>query len=172
MKSIETKKIVILGLSCSGYAAAILALKKKARVFVTEILDNKQMSKKAKQLIKQGAIVELGGHTRKFFQAADFFITSPGIKKSAFPLKWAKKNKVDVFSEIEFASWFTQAPIVAITGSNGKTTVTQMIGNGIRSSINVATAPVKNARREMNEIVIATSVMLGCVYSISSISRG
>ncbi|MFH1094485.1 MAG: UDP-N-acetylmuramoyl-L-alanine--D-glutamate ligase [Candidatus Omnitrophota bacterium] len=134
MKDIKNKKIVVLGLSRSGYAAAILASKKKANVFVSEILNNKDMMNKAEDLKKWGICVELGGHTEEFFKGVDFFVTSPGIKNDTFALNWARKNKIDVFSEIEFASWFCPAPIVAITGSNGKTTVTTLLGNVFRAA--------------------------------------
>ncbi len=126
--NIKNRKIVILGLSRSGYAASILAAKKKANVFVTEVLNNREMQSKAEALAKQGICVELGGHTENFLKDADMFITSPGIKKSSWALIWAKKNKINVFSEIEFASWFCSAPIIAVTGSNGKTTVVTLLG--------------------------------------------
>ena len=134
MKEIKNKKIVILGLSRSGYAAAILAYKKKASVFVSEILNNKEMRAKAKDLKKRGICVELGGHTDKFFKGVNFFVTSPGIKSNTFALDWARENKIEVFSEIEFASWFCPAPIVAITGSNGKTTVTTLLGKVFKAA--------------------------------------
>ncbi len=134
MKIIRDKKIVILGLSRSGNAAAILAKKKKANVFVSELLNNKDMRQKAKDLKKRGICVELGGHTEKFFEGVDFFVTSPGIKSGTFALVWARRNKIDVFSEIEFASWFCPAPIVAVTGSNGKTTVTTLLGKVFRAA--------------------------------------
>ncbi len=134
MKNIRNKKIVILGLGRSGYAAAILAKKKKAKVFVSELLNNKEMCSKAEDLRKRGIYVELGGHTEKFFKGADFFVTSPGIKSNTFALIWARRNKIDVISEIEFASWFCPAPIVAITGSNGKTTVTTLLGKVFKAA--------------------------------------
>ena len=134
MKNIKNKKIVVLGLSCSGYAAALLAAKQKARVFVTEVLNNNEMRLKAEALAKQGICVELGGHTKDFLKGADFFITSPGIKSRSSALVWARKNKIDIFSEIEFASWFCPAPIIAVTGSNGKTTVVTLLGKVFRSA--------------------------------------
>jgi len=132
--SLINKKIVVVGLSRSGFAAAMLAEKKNARVFVSEIQDTKLMRQKAKILRKKNIFVELGAHTEKFFKNADFFIISPGIKNNAYPVVWAKKNEVPIFSEIEFASWFCRAPIVAITGSNGKTTVTALIGKILKKS--------------------------------------
>ncbi|MCK4993578.1 MAG: UDP-N-acetylmuramoyl-L-alanine--D-glutamate ligase [Candidatus Omnitrophica bacterium] len=132
MKDVKNKKIVILGMSRSGYAAAILAAKKKANVFVTEVINNKEMRVKAEDLAKRGICVELGGHTEEFFKGVDFFITSPGIKSKSSALTWARRKKINVFSEIEFASWFCPAPIIAVTGSNGKTTVVTLLGEVFR----------------------------------------
>ncbi|MBU1044874.1 MAG: UDP-N-acetylmuramoyl-L-alanine--D-glutamate ligase [Candidatus Omnitrophica bacterium] len=133
-RNIKNKKIVIVGLSRSGYAAAILALKQKAIVYVSENSDNKTLREKAKILIKKNAFVELGGHNSEFFKDADFFITSPGVKNNALPIVWAKQNKIKIYSEIEFASWFCPAPIIAITGSNGKTTVTTLLGKVLKQA--------------------------------------
>ncbi|MFH1061619.1 MAG: UDP-N-acetylmuramoyl-L-alanine--D-glutamate ligase [Candidatus Omnitrophota bacterium] len=131
---IKNKKIVIIGLSRSGYAAAFLALKHQAQVYVSENSDNKSLRQKAKILNKKGVFVELGSHSPEFFKAADFFITSPGVKNNSPALVWAKENKIKIYSEIEFASWFCQAPIIAITGSNGKTTVTTLIGKILKKA--------------------------------------
>ena len=111
-----------------------MAAKKKANVFVSEVLDNKDMRRKAEDLKKRGIRVELGGHTGQFFNGVDFFVTSPGIKSNTFALIWARRNKIGVFSEIEFAGWFCPAPVVAVTGSNGKTTVTALLGKIFRAS--------------------------------------
>lgn len=131
---IKNKKIVIIGLSRSGYAAAILALKHQAKVYVSENSDNKSLRQNAQILTQKGVFVELGGHNPEFFKAADFFITSPGVKNTSVAIVWAKKNKVKIYSEIEFASWFCKAPIISITGSNGKTTVTTLIGKILKKA--------------------------------------
>jgi len=79
-------------------------------------------------LRKQAVSVEYGGHNVRFLEGADLVITSPGVHHDAVPLRWAHKHNVPVVSEIEFASWFCPLPVVAITGSNGKTTVTTLLG--------------------------------------------
>jgi len=132
--NIKNKKIVIIGLSRSGYAAALLALKHKAMVYVSENSDNKNLREKSKILIKKKVAVELGGHTPEFLKGADFIITSPGVKNNSLPIVWAKKNKIKIYSEIEFASWFCEVPIIAISGSNGKTTVTTMLGKVLKKA--------------------------------------
>ena len=80
MKNLKNKKIVIIGLGISGYAAALLAKLKKADVFVSEYKNDKTSKTKAVQLTRQGIEVELGGHTVEFLKNASYLITSPGIK--------------------------------------------------------------------------------------------
>lgn len=125
---IVDKKVVVIGLSRSGKAVGRLAKKKKAHVYVSEITNNELIRRRARFLQRQNINVELGKHTQAFLKGADLIVTSPGVKSDAPPLVWAKKNKIQVVSEIEFASWFSKVPIVAITGSNGKTTVTTLLG--------------------------------------------
>jgi len=127
-KNCKGKKIVIVGLSRSGFAAALLAREKKARVFVTDAADTPAIREKAARLRKKGITVESGGHHAAFLEGAGLMITSPGVRHDAPPLVWARKHRVPVISEIEFAGWFCRLPVVAITGSNGKTTVTTLLG--------------------------------------------
>lgn len=128
MKNIKNKKIAIIGIGISGYAAALLAKKKGAVVYLSEYKNDKTTKARAAILRREGIQVELGGHSLEFLDSASYLITSPGIKGKSLPLKWAKKNKIPILSEIEFASWFSKVPIIAITGSNGKSTVTTLIG--------------------------------------------
>jgi UDP-N-acetylmuramoylalanine--D-glutamate ligase len=131
---IKDKKIVIVGLSVSGYAAACLAAAKKAKVFVTESADNKLLRQKAKALRQKGVETELGRHSVEWIKQADFIVTSPGVKPDALPIKIANKYKIPIYSEIEFAGWFCKKPVIAITGSNGKTTVTTLIGKILKKA--------------------------------------
>ncbi len=133
-QNIAGKKVVVIGLGRSGQATALLAKKKQAAVYVSEIEESRAMRVKAATLRKKGINVELGRHRPAFFQKADLFITSPGVKNDALPLIWAKKNKVDIISEVEFASWFCRVPIIAVTGTNGKTTVTTLIGKILKNA--------------------------------------
>ncbi|MBU4304266.1 MAG: UDP-N-acetylmuramoyl-L-alanine--D-glutamate ligase [Candidatus Omnitrophica bacterium] len=131
---IKGKKLVIIGLSRSGEAAARLALNAQARVFVSEISDTDIMRRKALILRKQGIAVELGRHCVTFLEEADLLITSPGVKNNSLPILWAKRHKVAIISEIEFAGRFCTTPVAAITGSNGKTTVTTLLGKIVKAS--------------------------------------
>jgi len=125
---IRDKKILVAGLGLSGQAAAKLAKSKKACVYVSEIANTKALQKKAKDLRKHGIAVELGRHSASFLKGTDLLIVSPGLKDNSRAIVWAQRYKVPIISEIEFASWFCPAPIIAITGTNGKSTVTTLIG--------------------------------------------
>ncbi len=78
-------------------------------------------------LKKSGVAVELGGHSRELL-ACDFLVVSPGVPVTAEILALAREKDIRILAEIEVASWFCQAPIVAVTGSNGKSTTCALLG--------------------------------------------
>lgn len=118
-------KIVVLGGGESGFGAAYLAKKKGMEVF----LSDKGLIKKdyKKLLLEAGIEFEEGKHDEERILAADWIIKSPGIPKKAEIISKINQKGIRLSSEIEFASEFTDAKIIAITGSNGKTTTTSLI---------------------------------------------
>ncbi len=116
------KYIVILGAGESGVGTAILALKQGYRVFVSDF--GKIAPKYKEVLIDRQIEWEEGQHTMDKILAADEVMKSPGIPDKAPVIKELKKKGIPVISEIEFASRYTNAYMVCITGSNGKTTTT------------------------------------------------
>lgn len=124
MREVKNKHIVVVGAARSGLAVASLLKRKGAEVFVT---DHGPISKSAKKkLTTLGITFEENGHTSKA-EGAAFLAVSPGVPTEA-PLvrKYLDAGK-KVYSEIEIAGWFNQSSIVAVTGSNGKTTVTKWL---------------------------------------------
>ncbi|WKS95375.1 UDP-N-acetylmuramoyl-L-alanine--D-glutamate ligase [Riemerella columbina] len=118
-------KIVVLGAGESGFGAAYLAKKKGMEVFVS---DKGQIKEEYKTLLTQHGIeYEEGGHDEARILSADWVIKSPGIPKKADIIFKINLKGIRLSSEIEFASEFTNAKIIAITGSNGKTTTTSLI---------------------------------------------
>jgi UDP-N-acetylmuramoylalanine--D-glutamate ligase len=116
------KKIVILGGGESGVGAALLA---KAKGFEVLLSDKGLLSDKFKEILSQNQIpFEEGEHTEAKILDAHEVIKSPGIPDKVELIKKLQSLKIPVISEIEFASRYTKAKIIAITGSNGKTTTT------------------------------------------------
>lgn len=124
----KNKKITIVGLARSGAACANLLQRLGASVSITEIKDNAQTKEACAKLCSGDILVELGGHSRDFIKPADLVVISPGVPADALPIKWAGEFNIPVISEIEVASILCPAAIIAVTGSNGKTTVTTLIG--------------------------------------------
>ena len=123
---IYNKKITVIGLGVSGKAAAQLANYLGARVFASDIGNSKAISTNAMDLMNNHIASETGIHSDKIFDA-DIWIVSPGIPKDSEIILKALDKNILIVSEIEFASWYTKTPIIAITGSNGKTTTTNII---------------------------------------------
>lgn len=128
---VQNKRISVLGAARSGAAAAIMLRSLGAEVLVSDsgIIPGDVNS----HLRSLGCVLEDGGHTERACDV-DFIVTSPGVPGSASPLKTAIRRGISVYSEIEVASWFCEAPVVAITGSNGKTTTTELLGHVFRNS--------------------------------------
>ena len=118
-------KIVVLGGGESGFGAAYLAKKKGIDVFLSDRGQIKEQYKK--QLEEHGIEYEEGTHSEDRILAADWIVKSPGIPKKADIIYKIQQKGIRLSSEIEFASEFTNAKIIAITGSNGKTTTTSLI---------------------------------------------
>ncbi|MGB5463069.1 MAG: UDP-N-acetylmuramoyl-L-alanine--D-glutamate ligase [Aureibaculum sp.] len=116
------QKIAVLGGGESGVGTAILAKKKGYQVFVSD--KGKIAEKYKKVLLHNDILFEEGKHTEEKVFDADVVMKSPGIPDKLNLIKELQKRKIPIISEIEFASQFTNATIVGITGSNGKTTTT------------------------------------------------
>lgn len=118
-------KVVILGGGESGFGAAYLAKKKGFEVFLS---DKGMIREEYKNRLTEHNIpFEEGCHTEERVLSADWVIKSPGIPKKSEIVQKVKQKGIRLSSEIEFASAFTEAKIIAITGSNGKTTTTSLI---------------------------------------------
>ncbi|MCQ2257904.1 MAG: UDP-N-acetylmuramoyl-L-alanine--D-glutamate ligase [Bacteroidaceae bacterium] len=119
------KRIVVLGAAESGAGAAVLAKKKGFDVFVS---DMSAIKDRYKNLLNEHEIVwEEGKHTESLILNADEVIKSPGIPENAPMIMKLKERNIPIISEIEFAGRYTNAKMICITGSNGKTTTTSLI---------------------------------------------
>ncbi|ATA74991.1 UDP-N-acetylmuramoyl-L-alanine--D-glutamate ligase [Capnocytophaga sp. H2931] len=133
------KKLVILGGGESGVGAAILGKKKHWDVFLS---DKGKVANKYAEVLNQHTIRwEENKHTESEILSADCIIKSPGIPDTAEIIKKAKEKHIEIISEIEFAYRYTKGKIIAITGSNGKTTTTSLTYHILKESgLNVGVA--------------------------------
>jgi UDP-N-acetylmuramoylalanine--D-glutamate ligase len=128
---IPGKRVTVVGGARSGLAAARLLARHGAAVFLTE--RGPHDARLAAQLEAAGAAYEAGGHSPRALEA-DLFVISPGVPSNTPLIQQALRQRTPVFSEIEAASWFCRGPIVAVTGSNGKTTTTSLIAHLFRTA--------------------------------------
>lgn len=123
-------RIVVLGAGESGAGAAVLA---KVKGFDTFVSDMSAIKDKYKELLnKHGIAWEEGQHTEELILNADEVVKSPGIPNDAPLILKLKEKGISIISEIEFAGRYTNAKMICITGSNGKTTTTSLITTSSR----------------------------------------
>jgi UDP-N-acetylmuramoylalanine--D-glutamate ligase len=124
--------IGVLGLARSGLAAAKLALARGARVYASDASDTPQTRRAAEQINAMHGLAEVGRHDLGKLARCQKIVLSPGIPPSAGILRAPEIAHVPVIPEIEFAFGLLECPVIAITGTNGKTTVTSLIGHLLR----------------------------------------
>ncbi|CAN5808933.1 UDP-N-acetylmuramoyl-L-alanine--D-glutamate ligase [soil metagenome] len=121
-------RVGVLGLGRSGAAVARLLADQSAEVYASDLSSAGVVAAAAAELEGPRVSVELGRHDADRLGRCDWIVTSPGIPPRAAVLADPRVTARPVFSEIEVASWFAAAPIAAITGTNGKTTTTELLG--------------------------------------------
>lgn len=131
---IRGKKIFILGAARTGMAAALLSKEKGAIPFVSDIKQESQLSENFKWLKDQGIEFEAGKNSFDRIKHYDMLIISPGINLSEETIEKIKSFNIPILSELEFACRFIDVPIIAITGTNGKSTTTALIGHIINNA--------------------------------------
>jgi len=124
---LSRKKTMVVGLGESGLAVVRFLRERGARVLVNDQRDREALGAAATEAEALGAELVLGGHPDSAFEDLDLVVVSPGVPPLP-QLEQAEQRGVPVVSEVELASRFIDAPIVAITGTNGKSTVTTLIG--------------------------------------------
>jgi len=135
------RRVAVVGLGRSGMAATRLLRGAGASVAVSEARAAAALRAELEALRAWGIRdIELGGHTRRFVEQADAVIASPGVPESAGPLQWAAQRDIPVLSEIELAYRFCPSPIVAVTGTNGKSTAVTLIAAVLNAAGRRATA--------------------------------
>jgi len=128
MMDVAKKNILIVGLGISGVAAARFLKRRGADVTVTDMAREEDLGAHVQEMRDMGAGVELGQHRIEIFEKADLIVLSPGVPHTIFQVKSAEERGIPIMGELELASRFIREPVVAITGTNGKTTTTELLG--------------------------------------------
>ena len=131
--NLKNKKVTVVGLGNSGVNAALLAKKAGALVKATDSGNGPEIKKTKLALEAKEIEVEIGSHTEDFIKAQDLIVVSPGIENSSPAMKWAVQHKVPVIGEMELGYAFCKGRIIAITGTNGKSTVTTLVGDILKA---------------------------------------
>jgi UDP-N-acetylmuramoylalanine--D-glutamate ligase len=124
---LDGARILVVGLGRSGLGAIRLLRQKGATVIGNDQRDESALGEMAKKARIEGADLVLGRHDPALFKSVDGIVLSPGVPQME-ALEAADANGVPIISEIELASWFIRGTIVGITGTNGKSTVTSLVG--------------------------------------------
>jgi UDP-N-acetylmuramoylalanine--D-glutamate ligase len=122
-----------LGAGRSGISAAILMARHEANVLVSDSNKDREDGDLIKIFDEHGINWEFGRHSPSVLES-DFVILSPGIPTTSPVVQMLYERDIPVYSEIEVASWFSESPIIAVTGSNGKTTTTSLIADMLEKS--------------------------------------
>jgi UDP-N-acetylmuramoylalanine--D-glutamate ligase len=159
------KRALIVGLGRSGVASALFMKKQGARVTVSDTKSGDELRNEIPVLLDHGITVETGGHGERTFRGQDLIVVSPGVPVDAPPLVQARSLGETVIGEVELAARFLPGPLVAITGSNGKTTTTTLTGEIIAASGlpvlvggNIGTPAISLAERAKPETVIVLEI--------------
>jgi len=176
--NLNGQTILIVGMARSGQAAARLAHQARANVRVTDHADESSVDSGFLKWIGMNKIpAEFGGHSREMVAGCDLVVLSPGVRYDVAPGQWAREQGIAVIGELEFAYRFCPCPVIAVTGSNGKTTVTTLIGRVLREAGrqvfvggNIGTplsASVLDLRREHIAVLEVSSFQLESIQTFA-----
>ncbi|MGO8793968.1 MAG: UDP-N-acetylmuramoyl-L-alanine--D-glutamate ligase [Candidatus Sulfotelmatobacter sp.] len=162
---LTNKRVLVVGLGKSGVASALFLKAHGARVTVSDTKSGDDLRNEIPALLDHGITVETGGHGERTFREQDLIVVSPGVPVDAPLLVRARALGEIVIGEVELAAQFLPGPIVAITGSNGKTTTTTLTGEiltagGLPTLVggNIGTPAISLAERATRETAIVLEV--------------
>jgi UDP-N-acetylmuramoylalanine--D-glutamate ligase len=128
------KKVLVVGLARTGIATALFCAERGARVTASEERAESELAETAAKLRTAGVALEFGGHRPETFLQQDLIVPSPGVPPTMHALAAARTANIPVWSEIELAWRFLRGRLICITGSNGKTTTTSLIGHVLETA--------------------------------------
>jgi UDP-N-acetylmuramoylalanine--D-glutamate ligase len=151
----------------SGLAAARLVKRLGGRPFVSDFQDEDKLSSQIAELRQYEIEYEAGGHSDRLLENVDYLVVSPGVPGDIPIIVTAESRGVPVFSELELAYWLCDAHLAAITGSNGKTTTTSLLGE-IYKSAGFESATAGNIGYPLSEVSDSLSAKAWVSLEVSS----
>jgi UDP-N-acetylmuramoylalanine--D-glutamate ligase len=134
MMELKGKKVLVVGLGKSGLAAALFLRRRGALVAVSDVRSAEALAKDIPALLDEGIMVEAGGHGLLTFRRQDLIVVSPGVPLNTPELAQVRSFGLPVIGELELAARFIKGRTLAITGSNGKTTTTALLGEILKEA--------------------------------------
>ena len=131
---VKGKRVLVVGLGKSGIASALFLADRGARVAVSDTKSEEELPREIPLLLDRGIVVEAGYHGERTFKEQELIVISPGVPADVPQLLQARQAGIPVIGEVELAARYLKGKIVAITGSNGKTTTTTLAGEIIAAS--------------------------------------
>src|SRR5262245_43441558 len=128
MSKYKGKRVLVVGFGLSGVATAKYMARQGAKVTVTDMKQKSELQDSVNRCADLKIEYELGRHNNKTFHTAELIVVSPGVALNIKPLEEAREKNIPFVSEVELAAAALKEPLIAITGTNGKTTTTTLIG--------------------------------------------
>jgi UDP-N-acetylmuramoylalanine--D-glutamate ligase len=167
MMDLKNKRVLVVGLGKSGLSAAMFLRAQGARVTVSDSRSAVALAKEIPALLEAGIMVESGGHGLLTFRRQDLIVVSPGVPLDMPEVKQVVAFGLTVIGELELASRYLLGEVVAITGSNGKTTTTTLVGK-ILSDAGVPTQVGGNIGLPVIDLVVKSTPETVNVLEVSS----
>lgn len=165
-EKIKGRRIGIVGIARSGVAAALLAHDLGGEPFVSDSAPLDSLSRQTSFLSNSGIPFETDGHSERLLEC-DYLVLSPGVPLTVSILKQAQSKGIPIFSEIEFASWVCRGKIIAVTGSNGKTTTATLLSE-LLSSAGIKTHLCGNVGLPFSEVAEDVTIDGVAVVEVST----
>jgi UDP-N-acetylmuramoylalanine--D-glutamate ligase len=167
MMDLKGKKVLVVGLGKSGLAAALFLRRKGAQVTVSDLRSAEALAKDIPALLAEGIMVEAGGHGLLTFRRQDLIVVSPGVPLDTPELAQVRSFGLPVIGELELAARFLEGSMLAVTGSNGKTTTTALLGE-ILASAGIPTLVGGNIGVPVVELIEKSAADTWSVLEVSS----
>ena len=164
---LKNKRVLVVGLGKSGKSAALFLRERGAQVTVSDSRSAEALAGEIPALLDAGVMVETGGHGLLTFRRQDLIVVSPGVPFDTPELKQARAFGLPIIGELELASRFLQGQVVAITGSNGKTTTTSLLGK-IFAGAGVPTLVGGNIGTPVIDLIAQSTPQTTSVLEVSS----